>query len=42
LGEARFTSVWNEGRALTFEQAIAYALEDQGSQVSQLPRFLGS
>jgi non-specific serine/threonine protein kinase len=42
LGEARFTSVWNEGRALAFEQAIAYALEDQGSQVSKLPRFLGS
>ena len=27
LGEERFASAWNEGRALTLEQAIAYALE---------------
>jgi tetratricopeptide (TPR) repeat protein len=30
LGQERFTAVWNEGRAMTIEQAIAYALEDDG------------
>ncbi len=27
LGEERFAAVWDEGRALTLEQAVAYALE---------------
>ncbi|HLO27767.1 MAG TPA: tetratricopeptide repeat protein [Anaerolineales bacterium] len=27
LGQERFAAVWNEGRALTLEQAIVYALE---------------
>jgi len=27
LGEERFTKMWEEGRTLTLEQAIAYALE---------------
>jgi len=27
LGEERFTVVWEEGRAMSLEQAIAYALE---------------
>jgi len=30
LGEERFVAIWTEGRALTLEQAIAYALEDSG------------
>jgi predicted ATPase/class 3 adenylate cyclase/Tfp pilus assembly protein PilF len=30
LGKERFTAIWNEGRALTLEQAVAYALENQG------------
>jgi predicted ATPase/transcriptional regulator with XRE-family HTH domain len=28
LGEERFTRVWEEGRAMTVDQAIAYALEE--------------
>jgi hypothetical protein len=28
LGEAAFTAVWAEGRAMTTEQAIQYALEE--------------
>jgi tetratricopeptide (TPR) repeat protein len=28
LGEKRFAEIWNEGRVLTLEQAVAYALED--------------
>jgi predicted ATPase/class 3 adenylate cyclase len=31
LGEERFAKLWEEGRALKLEQAIAYALEDQGN-----------
>jgi tetratricopeptide (TPR) repeat protein len=42
LGEEQFAAIWNEGRALTFEQAVAYALEDQPPEHSRLPRFLGS
>jgi predicted ATPase/class 3 adenylate cyclase len=42
LGEERFSTIWNEGRALTLEQAVAYALEDQPDELSRLPRFLGS
>jgi len=42
LGEERFSAIWNEGRALTLEQAVAYALEDQSSEHFRLPRFLGS
>lgn len=42
LGEERFTLIWNEGRALTLEQAVAYALEDQPREPSKLPRFLGT
>jgi len=30
LGEAEFTTAMEQGRAMTMEQAIAYALEDQG------------
>ena len=29
LGEARFEALASEGRAMTMEQAIAYALENQ-------------
>jgi predicted ATPase/class 3 adenylate cyclase/Arc/MetJ-type ribon-helix-helix transcriptional regulator len=29
LGKERFTATWEEGRAMTLEQAIAYALENQ-------------
>lgn len=29
LGEATFTACWAEGRAMTLEQAIAYALQDE-------------
>jgi hypothetical protein len=29
LGQKRFAAAWNEGRALTLEQAVAYALENQ-------------
>jgi hypothetical protein len=42
LGEERFTAIWNEGRALTLEQALSYALEDRNRERSHLPRFLGS
>ena len=28
LGEAPFAAAWAEGRAMTLEQAVAYALED--------------
>ncbi len=27
LGEEKFAQAWSEGRAMTLEQAIAYALE---------------
>jgi hypothetical protein len=30
LGEATFTLAWDEGRALTFEQALDYAVEEDG------------
>ena len=42
LGEERFSAIWNEGRALTLEQAVADALDDQSRERSRLPRFLGS
>lgn len=42
LGEEQFTAIWNEGRALTLEQAVSYALEDRDGKRSHLPRFLGS
>jgi hypothetical protein len=29
LGEEGFEKAWVEGRAMTFEQAAAYALEDE-------------
>ena len=29
LDEVTFTKTWAEGRAMTMEQAVAYALEDQ-------------
>ena len=29
LDEVTFTQAWSEGRAMTMEQAIAYALEDR-------------
>jgi predicted ATPase/class 3 adenylate cyclase len=29
LGRKRFTEMWNEGRAMVIEQAVAYALEEQ-------------
>ncbi|HET9591207.1 MAG TPA: tetratricopeptide repeat protein [Anaerolineales bacterium] len=28
LGKERYAAIWNEGRAMTMEQAIAYALQD--------------
>ena len=28
LGEEGFEEAWTEGRAMTFEQAVAYALEE--------------
>ena len=31
LGEAAFATAWAEGRAMTLEQAVAYALEGSGS-----------
>jgi hypothetical protein len=31
LGEATFTALWNEGRALSLEQAVAYALAEDDS-----------
>ncbi|HZO27515.1 MAG TPA: hypothetical protein VFH48_16165, partial [Chloroflexota bacterium] len=31
LGEAAFASAWAEGRAMTLEQAVAYALDEQPS-----------
>ena len=31
LGEAAFAAAWDEGRAMTMEQAIAYALEEQNA-----------
>jgi hypothetical protein len=30
LGEEVFTAAWAEGRAMTPEQAISYALEEEG------------
>ena len=42
LGKERFKAVWDEGYALTLEQAVAYALEDRRREPSPLPRFLGS
>jgi predicted ATPase/class 3 adenylate cyclase len=42
LGEEQFAAIWNEGRALTLDRAIAYALEEQAPEPSQLPRFLGT
>ncbi len=29
LGEEKFNTVWAEGRAMTMEQAMAYALEEK-------------
>jgi hypothetical protein len=37
LGEAAFAKVWAEGRAMTVEQAIAYALAESGQPGSDLP-----
>ena len=31
LGDAAFAAAWAEGRAMTLEQAVAYALEEQPS-----------
>jgi hypothetical protein len=31
LGEDAFASSWAEGRAMTLEQAVAYALDEQPS-----------
>jgi hypothetical protein len=36
LGDAAFTTAWAQGRALTTEQAIAYALEEPGSNPDHL------
>jgi tetratricopeptide (TPR) repeat protein len=30
LGEERYTAAWDEGHAMTLDQAVAHALEDQG------------
>jgi hypothetical protein len=30
LGEATFAAAWAEGRAMPLDQAITYALEDNG------------
>ena len=40
LGEVTFAAVWAEGRAMTLEQAIAYALEASIEQVEQAERSL--
>ena len=29
LGEAAFAEAWTEGRAMTFDRAVAYALEEE-------------
>jgi hypothetical protein len=39
LGEAWFTASWNEGRAMTVDQAIAYALDEAPGR---LPTAAGS
>jgi hypothetical protein len=31
LGEAAFVAAWEEGRALSLDQAVAYALEERAS-----------
>ncbi|HEY7148383.1 MAG TPA: BTAD domain-containing putative transcriptional regulator [Gaiellaceae bacterium] len=33
LGEERFSDAWRQGRELALEQAIAYALEEEGARV---------
>jgi non-specific serine/threonine protein kinase len=42
LGRERFKAVWEEGHAMTLEQAVAYALEERRRESPALPRFLGS
>ncbi len=39
LGEARFAAIWSEGRALTLEQAVNYALEIRSSESPAPIRF---
>jgi hypothetical protein len=34
LDEETFEAVWAEGRAMTFEQAVAYALEDDEASLA--------
>ena len=31
LGKQRFKATWDEGRAMSMEQAVSYALEEQDS-----------
>jgi non-specific serine/threonine protein kinase len=42
LGDGRFAEIWEEGRALPLDQAVAYALEDESRARSKLPYFLGT
>jgi len=35
LGEVRFGDVWRQGRELSLDEAIAYALEEEGARVRQ-------
>jgi hypothetical protein len=33
LGEERFSAAWRQGRELALDEAIAYALEEEGARV---------
>ena len=39
LGEIRWSAAWEDGRALTQEQAVAYALDDQADEPPQPPTY---
>ena len=35
LGEKLFSAAWRQGRELALDEAIAYALEEQGARASR-------